>query len=237
MTVGIHQLFIYCGIIPSAIKLSCQAINYQQLQGDLFTSVDVAQESLSVPQSVLAGKSGLTSVKLSNLKMEVLGLTTAAENGDSLTELIDEYRTLKDDYTLQGARKQMLDNLLAGTFIAQPIEQICSTQRLDAFLSMTKQLSDNYALLNADDEIIDQNQDSELDEHIQLELNRGQELLQKILEEQAVVKSSITTTQKQIVELNSADVISCKENAAPTNARNAAEMKIDDAKLRGLVNL
>ena len=166
--------------------------------------------------------------------MEILEMTTAAENRESLNELIDEYKTLKDDYTLQGARKQMLDIMLAGTFTAQPIDKICSTQRLDAFFSMTKQLSDNYALLNADDEIIEHNQDSDFDEHVQLELNRGQELLQKILDEQDIVKSSITTTQKQMVEINNDTVISSKENTAPTNARNPVESKIDNLKLRGL---
>ena len=166
--------------------------------------------------------------------MEVLSITDADQTRESLADLVDEYKTLKDDYTLQGARKQMLDNLLLGKVASQPVENSNTTIRLDAFLVKARELSSNIAFLNAPDEMIEENRDLDLEEHIELELSRGQELLQKMLDEQAVIKASIISSRQQIVDLNNADLLSAKENTAPSNVRNSVEIILDNAELRDI---
>ena len=166
--------------------------------------------------------------------MEVLSITDADQTRESLADLVDEYKTLKDDYTLQGARKQMLDNLLLGKVASQPVENSNTTIRLDAFLVKARELSGNIAFLNAPDEMIEENRDLDLEEHIELELSRGQELLQKMLDEQAVIKASIISSRQQIVDLNNADLLSAKENTAPSNVRNSVEIILDNAELRDI---
>ena len=123
---------------------------------------------------------------------------------------------------------------LAGATNTELMEKSNAPVKLDAFLFKAKELSDNIASLNASDDLIEDNQDMELDDHIQLELSRGQELLKKMLDEQAVVTASIITSRQQIVDLNNADLLSAKENTAPTNAKKSIDIILDDAELRSI---
>ena len=165
--------------------------------------------------------------------MEVIASIPTDENRELLKELTNEYRSLKDDYTLQGARKQALNNLLSGKFVPQPIDEFDPTINLDFFLMKAEELSDAI-ILNDNQLENEDNHDSELEENIQLELHRGQELLERILKEQTVVMDAIMTSRKQLVDLNNADVISSKENEAPSNTRNPVETVLDDPKLRSI---
>ena len=114
------------------------------------------------------------------------------------------------------------------------MEKSNASVKLDAFLIKAKELSDNIASLNASDDLVEENQDMELDDHIQLELSRGQELLKKMLDEQAIVTASIITSRQQIVDLNNADLLSAKENTAPTNSKKSVDIILDDAELRSI---
>lgn len=83
-------------------------------------------------------------------------------------------------------------------------------------------------------EISDENFDSEMDESTQIELNRGRELLKRILDEQSNVEASIHLGRKQVLELNSDNFLASKENAAPTNKRVSAEVSIENVQIKGI---
>mmetsp|Transcript_25789 Transcript_25789/g.24635 ORF Transcript_25789/g.24635 Transcript_25789/m.24635 type:complete len:361 (+) Transcript_25789:57-1139(+) len=161
--------------------------------------------------------------------MEVLE-PIADNSRELLTELTVEYEALKDDYTLQGARKQMLDNLITDKFdVLDNIEVVDTAIKQDLFLSKAKELSNTIDSFNAADTMTEDN-DSQLDDNLQIELNRGQELLRKILDEQVAVNASIIASRKQIHELNN-DVLSFKENEKKTNVINSVELIENDAQI------
>jgi hypothetical protein len=100
------------------------------------------------------------------------------------------------------------------------------------FLSKAKELSDTIDSLNAADVMTEDN-DSLLDDNLQMELNRGQELLRKILDEQLTVNASIIASRKQIHDLNN-DVQSFKENEKNTNVINSLETTENDARISSI---
>lgn len=91
-----------------------------------------------------------------------------------------------------------------------------------------------YRFSNDVVETTDENFDSEMDESTQIELKRGRELLNRILDEQSTVEASIALSRKQVLELSSNDFLASKENAAPTNKRVSAEVSTENVKIRGI---
>lgn len=165
------------------------------------------------------------------LEMEVSG-PSVENSSELLTELTVEYEALKYDYTLQGARKQMLDNLITDKFDVTDVEIIDTAIKRDIFLSKAKELSHAIDSLNAADVMIEDN-DSQLDDNLQMELNRGQELLRKILDEQVAVNASIVASRKQIHDLNN-NVQSFKENEKNINVINSLEIIENDARISSI---
>jgi hypothetical protein len=124
----------------------------------------------------------------------------------------------------------MLDNLITDKFdVLDNIEVVDTAIKRDLFLSKAKELSNTIDSFNAADTMTEDN-DSQLDDNLQIELNRGQELLRKILDEQVAVNASIIASRKQIHELNN-DVLSFKENEKKTNVINSVELIENDAQI------
>jgi hypothetical protein len=124
----------------------------------------------------------------------------------------------------------MLDNLITDKFdVLDNIEVVDTAIKRDLFLSKAKELSDTIDSFKAADMMTEDN-DSQLDDNLQIELNRGQELLRKILDEQVAVNASIVASRKQIHELNT-DVLSFKENEKNTNVINSVELIENDAQI------
>lgn len=74
--------------------------------------------------------------------------------------------------------------------------------------------------------------DSEMDENLQIELQRGQDLLNKILLEQATIENSIDKCRKQIAEMSCAEFGPLKENVAPTSRQLLADIRVDNVELK-----
>jgi hypothetical protein len=98
----------------------------------------------------------------------------------------------------------------------------------------TQVMTDSLEKFSSHNETSDENFDSDMDESTQIELKRGRELLERILDEQSNVDASILLGRKQVHELNNDNFLASKENAAPTNKRVSAEVSIENVKVKGI---
>lgn len=156
----------------------------------------------------------------------------AMTNRKLLADLTNEYKLLMDDYTLQGTRKQVLDNLVSEKSETENIEIIDISIQEELFSSKALELSNEIDSLNIANNK-EENDDTKLDEHMQIELIHGENLLKKLREELAIVEALINSSQKQIDELNNINTESSKENCVPKNV-NTTEVMVDDAKIRNI---
>jgi hypothetical protein len=146
-----------------------------------------------------------------------------------VTNLLKRFEILGDEYTLQAARKQMLDNLISGQLEVDPVDNANANAVRDQFLSKIKELSVEFAALREATKPIDENEDAQLDENIRIEINRGEELLKRIAEEQKIVHESLVSSKNQIDLLKSEDA-ALKDNKAPSV--KPIEIVIDNTQLR-----
>ena len=161
--------------------------------------------------------------------MEII--QTPAEN---VTTLLREYETLSNQYTLEAARKSLLDNLITGTVECEPVVSSSNANTLrDAFLAKTRDMANevsNYqqACLMVDDG----DDDANIDAHLRMEIARGEALMQKMLHEQTSVEATITETRRQLEEMNNSDELDAKENQAPGASSTTLLLNIDQTKLK-----
>lgn len=76
--------------------------------------------------------------------------------------------------------------------------------------------------------------DTEMDGNLLIELQRGRDLLNKILLEQATIDISIDKCRKQIAEVGCSELGPLKENVAPKSRRLLAETRVDNVELKGI---
>ena len=158
---------------------------------------------------------------------------------DDVTTLLKAYEALSDEYTLQAARKQVLDNLILGKIDASsdPVAVSNSTALREAFLAKTRDLASEVLNLQDACLMVEDTDDVHIDAHLRAEIARGEELLKKLVEEQQEVESTLAETRRQIEDLNNSDELDAKENRAPdsdSQAATAALVKIDSTKLNSV---
>ena len=153
---------------------------------------------------------------------------------ENVSTLLHEYETLSNQYTLEAARKSLLDNLITGTVECEPVITSSNAITLrDAFLAKTRDMANevsNYqqACLMVDDG----DDDANIDAHLRLEIARGEALMQKMLHEQTSVEATITETRRQLEEMNNSDELDAKENQAPGASSTTLLLNIDQTKLK-----
>jgi hypothetical protein len=172
--------------------------------------------------------------------MEVVMAAPAPHLADEVTTLLNAYEALSDEYTLQAARKQVLDNLIMGKIDASsdPVAVSNAVALREAFLAKTRELASEVLNLQDACLTVEETDDAHSDAHLRAEIARGEELLKKLVEESQAVDATLAETRRQIEDLNNSDELDAKENRAPDSelqaATAAALVNVDLTKLNSV---
>ena len=173
--------------------------------------------------------------------MEVLSSSSAVAApdvavSDSISTLLNEYAALSNDYTLQAARKQALDNLISGNLEFEQVTSLSNASSLrEAFLAKTRDLANEVSNLQDACLAIDENDDAGIEAHLRAEIEKGELLVKKLMDEQLTVEKTIADTRRHIEDLNNSDEFDSKENQAPTDgSQSTTVVNIDTSKLRAV---
>lgn len=173
--------------------------------------------------------------------MEVLSSSSSVTGvaPDSISTLLNEYAALSNDYTLQAARKQVTDNLISGNLAIEQVASLSSSSSLrEAFLSKTRDLANEVSNLQDVCLAIDDNDDAGIEAQLRAEIEKGELLVKKLMDEQLTVEKTIADTRRHIDDLNNSDEFDSKENQAPDDrSQSMTVLNTDTTKLRAVQKL